>query len=77
MNYFNIYERIRVQINAEQTFTEADKILIKAIMLECCANEMSAQYIVELKERDNISAKISETVAQLELINKQIQINGT
>lgn len=58
MNYTNLYERIRIRINAQQTLTKSQKIAVKAIALECLADQMKEDQFGSYKEQNVIDNEL-------------------
>lgn len=58
-NYNELYERIRVQINAIPNLHEADKITVKAVVLEAITKQMMSDTISLYKEQETIDSELT------------------
>jgi hypothetical protein len=69
MNINRLYDRINNEINNEKHLSESDKIMFKAIVLQCFADEQ----IFEFEEFRQSQLKFNDTLAKsctnLDLIN--------
>ena len=62
MNYQRIYERFRVRINADTTISDADKIGIKSLMLNCLWEQMSEDNLSLMVDRNKVGDILNQLI---------------
>lgn len=75
MNANNIYERLRTEIEQENTLSETEKILVKSILIQCFAEELKTETNQFAKDQLIFNDKLNFGIAQMELINKKENTN--